>query len=83
VAAVREVALLLIAQHLEMAARSRRKDAVEEMRAVLQLALAHPHASPAPFPEARVSVDESTSPGIEGALQRKVGLGSEIRKARE
>jgi DNA-binding FrmR family transcriptional regulator len=39
VAAVREVALLLIAQHLEMAAGSRRKDAVEEMRAVLRHAL--------------------------------------------
>jgi DNA-binding FrmR family transcriptional regulator len=44
VAAVREVALLLIAQHLEMgatvAAGSQRKPAVEEMRAVLRLALA-------------------------------------------
>jgi hypothetical protein len=38
--AVREVALLLIAQHFEMAAASRRDDAADEMRAVLRLALA-------------------------------------------
>jgi hypothetical protein len=39
VAATREVALMLIAQHLEMAAASQRKDAVEDMRAVLRLPL--------------------------------------------
>jgi DNA-binding FrmR family transcriptional regulator len=37
VAATREVALMLRAQHLEIAA-SQRKDAVEDMRAVLRLA---------------------------------------------
>jgi DNA-binding FrmR family transcriptional regulator len=46
IAAVREVALMLIEQHLEagasVAAGSQRKPAVEEMRAVLQLALACP-----------------------------------------
>jgi hypothetical protein len=39
VAAVREGALMLIAQRLEKVAGSQRKDAVEEMRAVLRLAL--------------------------------------------
>jgi DNA-binding FrmR family transcriptional regulator len=39
VAAVREVALMLIAQQLEKVAGSQRKDAREEMRAVLRLAL--------------------------------------------
>jgi DNA-binding FrmR family transcriptional regulator len=39
VAATREVALMLRAQHLEIAAASQRKDAVEDMRAVLRLAL--------------------------------------------
>lgn len=39
VAATREVAVMLRAQHLEIAAASQRKDAVEDMRAVLRLAL--------------------------------------------
>jgi len=50
VAAVREVALLLIAEHLGMgaivAADSGRKDVVEELKAVLRLALAPPAFKP-------------------------------------